>query len=365
MFRLQVAVLPWILTASNSGPGTATIPLSNVKRLFRSRFHIELSETALGHSKLSELLQDPRLQDICSVRLQGHGYVVSPVAISAVVPSKSTSSQAKSLQVAAGPGLSMAAAGAAAVTAAVAAACGQMPTQAGPLAPAAQGVNVHKPTAPSTYDKAEVPAFDPHVQPTCNPAGPAPMPSAHATSRVSLRDRAPFVAPLSLEDDAGQPPVGQRGQQVPCGAFQTPFGGMPLMTPTPSSRRRTGSVPRNLGSERSDCDVLCDLPGRTGLCGESQLPAVPATPETIGFPQWRVLTPNTLDGMGYSVQNTFINFAVPSTPMTNARSHSLPRNMGASESDEAQLGEKAEDDDLDLFLGELPPRSTVFCHMSP
>lgn len=60
-------------------PGTCSIPLSNLKRLFRSRFHVDLSETALGHSKLSELLQDPRLGDVCAVRLQGHGYVVVPV----------------------------------------------------------------------------------------------------------------------------------------------------------------------------------------------------------------------------------------------------------------------------------------------
>ncbi|CAK0856783.1 unnamed protein product, partial [Prorocentrum cordatum] len=60
-------------------PAGGSMPLSNVKRLFRSRFNMELSETALGHSKLSELLNDTRLQDrdICFVRLQGHGYVVA------------------------------------------------------------------------------------------------------------------------------------------------------------------------------------------------------------------------------------------------------------------------------------------------
>lgn len=57
-------------------PMNGSMPLSNIKRLFRSRFHLELSETALGHSKLSELLNDDRLQDICFVKLQGHGYVV-------------------------------------------------------------------------------------------------------------------------------------------------------------------------------------------------------------------------------------------------------------------------------------------------
>lgn len=56
--------------------GPSTVPLSNVKRLFRSRYNVELSETALGHSKLSELLQDQRFSDVCNVQLQGQGYVV-------------------------------------------------------------------------------------------------------------------------------------------------------------------------------------------------------------------------------------------------------------------------------------------------
>mmetsp|Transcript_26798 Transcript_26798/g.48676 ORF Transcript_26798/g.48676 Transcript_26798/m.48676 type:complete len:756 (+) Transcript_26798:85-2352(+) len=51
-------------------------PLSNIKRLFRSRFQIELSETSFGYSKLSELLQGPSFSDICRVELRGHGYTV-------------------------------------------------------------------------------------------------------------------------------------------------------------------------------------------------------------------------------------------------------------------------------------------------
>jgi len=54
------------------------VPLSNIKRIFRTQFRHELSETSLGHSKLTELLQDSRLSGICTVRLQGHGYVVYP-----------------------------------------------------------------------------------------------------------------------------------------------------------------------------------------------------------------------------------------------------------------------------------------------
>lgn len=43
------------------------VAVSNVKRLFRSRFGLDLSETALGYSRVSELLQDHRLHDICAL----------------------------------------------------------------------------------------------------------------------------------------------------------------------------------------------------------------------------------------------------------------------------------------------------------
>jgi len=79
--------------ASEPGQGAATIPLSNIKRLFRSRYQIELSETALGHSKLSELLQDERFADICTVQLQGHGYIV----VQTMKPSVAAISIAESL----------------------------------------------------------------------------------------------------------------------------------------------------------------------------------------------------------------------------------------------------------------------------
>jgi hypothetical protein len=54
------------------------IPLSNLKRLFKQRHGTELSETALGHAKLSEMLRDPRVSDLCTVRLRNHGYAVFP-----------------------------------------------------------------------------------------------------------------------------------------------------------------------------------------------------------------------------------------------------------------------------------------------
>jgi len=63
-------------SASSPGPEPGVITVSNVKRLFRSRFGLDLSETALGYSRLSELLQDPRLRDICTVQIQNAGQFV-------------------------------------------------------------------------------------------------------------------------------------------------------------------------------------------------------------------------------------------------------------------------------------------------
>mmetsp|Transcript_81602 Transcript_81602/g.205327 ORF Transcript_81602/g.205327 Transcript_81602/m.205327 type:complete len:600 (+) Transcript_81602:72-1871(+) len=61
-----------ILESSSDGE----VPLPNVKRLFRSRFQLELSETALGHCRISDLLQDQVFDEICSLRLRGSTYVV-------------------------------------------------------------------------------------------------------------------------------------------------------------------------------------------------------------------------------------------------------------------------------------------------
>lgn len=65
-------------TAGHSQAGPAAVPLSNIKRLFRMRYQTELSETLLGHSRLSDLLQDERFRDLCSLQLQKSGYVVVP-----------------------------------------------------------------------------------------------------------------------------------------------------------------------------------------------------------------------------------------------------------------------------------------------
>lgn len=79
-------------------PGQDTVPLSNLKRIFFTRFNLDLSETRLGHSKISELLKDSRVSDLCSVRLQLHGYVLLPnrgAALAALAATSSTPQAAR------------------------------------------------------------------------------------------------------------------------------------------------------------------------------------------------------------------------------------------------------------------------------
>ncbi|CAK9103119.1 unnamed protein product [Durusdinium trenchii] len=290
-------------------PTASTIPLSNVKRLFRSRYHTELSETALGHSKLSELLQDPRLKDICHVRLQGHGYVVGPspacqpnqahlkapqsnpnqhfqyhthqqplmqvpVAPAPVQGRMTNVSHVPHSNFGLQPHLSVAAAGAAAASTTIAAACRAADPQ------------------PSYQSKQFY-------------TGPQPT-----NDRPTLRDRARFVQPLSMEDVEAE---------APSRAVQ-PHQSWRPSSPTRSLRDRWESS-HQIGL------VADEAPNHVpGMVPESTPhPLMPPTPDTPGFPKWPMLTPNQMDGMGISVQNTFLNYNIPATPC-QGRSQSLPRN---------------------------------------
>lgn len=66
------------ILASAIRKGKKQVPLSTLKRLFRSRFRTELSETALGYTRISDLLQDTRVCGVCSVRLLEAGYFITP-----------------------------------------------------------------------------------------------------------------------------------------------------------------------------------------------------------------------------------------------------------------------------------------------
>jgi len=120
-------------TAGQSQAGPAAVPLSNIKRLFRMRYQTELSETLLGHSRLSDLLQDERFRDLCSLQLQKSGYVVVPR--SELSGNLATISLAQSLQLSGSGGDVDAAHGALPQPKLVMAApCGQLNDAMGPVA---------------------------------------------------------------------------------------------------------------------------------------------------------------------------------------------------------------------------------------
>jgi len=64
-------------------PEPGVIVVSNVKRLFRSRFKLELSETALGFPRLHSLLSDESFQDFCALSTNKGQHVVSLVGANA------------------------------------------------------------------------------------------------------------------------------------------------------------------------------------------------------------------------------------------------------------------------------------------
>jgi len=65
-----------MLSTPESSGEVGVLPLSDVKRLFRRHFSLELNETALGYTRVFDLLQDPRLRDVCTLESQGNGQVM-------------------------------------------------------------------------------------------------------------------------------------------------------------------------------------------------------------------------------------------------------------------------------------------------
>mmetsp|Transcript_23152 Transcript_23152/g.42622 ORF Transcript_23152/g.42622 Transcript_23152/m.42622 type:complete len:518 (+) Transcript_23152:145-1698(+) len=57
------------------------IPLATLKQTFESSQSMKLSETALGYSKLSELLQDEHVQHVCQLQRESKGYFLVPVGV--------------------------------------------------------------------------------------------------------------------------------------------------------------------------------------------------------------------------------------------------------------------------------------------
>uniref|UniRef100_A0A7S2MFH4 HTH OST-type domain-containing protein n=1 Tax=Zooxanthella nutricula TaxID=1333877 RepID=A0A7S2MFH4_9DINO len=63
------------------GAEPCEVPLPNIKRLFRSRFGLMLSETCLGYARLIDLIQDAPFSGFCALRPQakGSGYGIAPL----------------------------------------------------------------------------------------------------------------------------------------------------------------------------------------------------------------------------------------------------------------------------------------------
>eukprot|EP00927_Polykrikos_kofoidii_P008664 TRINITY_DN13607_c0_g1_i1.p1 TRINITY_DN13607_c0_g1~~TRINITY_DN13607_c0_g1_i1.p1 ORF type:complete len:850 (+),score=168.28 TRINITY_DN13607_c0_g1_i1:93-2552(+) len=72
--------LTCMLEEASRASAAGGLPLSNVKRVLRSRYQVDLSETSLGHSTVSDLFKDDRMQDLCTIKLLDNGYFVFPVS---------------------------------------------------------------------------------------------------------------------------------------------------------------------------------------------------------------------------------------------------------------------------------------------
>jgi len=229
--------------ASSSAPnapnnlGPSMVPLSNVKRLFRSRYQIELSETALGHSKLSELLQDQRFSDICEVQLQGQGYIVVQVqgkpeadSTEALVPSRYTG---------------------------------------GPIGPVRDD-----PESQRTLGSLANLAVDSALTPVIDS-------SKYDSLDLCREPCRPFCVgePLALEEagfgDRFPPGLDREVKNTFIHSAVTP-----LVTPEPGSFRRSQSVPKDVGFACADMDKI--LTGHDTACSVAPSPAFlpPPTPSS-------------------------------------------------------------------------------------
>jgi len=205
--------------------GQSVVPLSNVKRLFRSRFNLELSETMLGHLKLSDLLQDPKFGDICTVQLEGNGYNVIKPSI------RRSISLEDWLPVVEESGLLT----------------GNSSLE---LDTEPRRVNLHLDEAPcaetALYAEVDgVPLFPP------TPSFFPPTPSFPPTPVVRCLARWPEMPAASPSTFAGRGSVRQIVQNT---FIHTP---LPPTTPVRTSRRRIQSVPRDMGANRDDWEASC------------------------------------------------------------------------------------------------------------
>lgn len=265
------------------------IPLSNMKRMFRAQFQLELSETALGYAKLSELFTDSRLHDLCQVKLMGNGYVIVPVK----QPTKrSLICLSDSL-------------------------CLEEGFSTPLKGPQAAGGLLRKRAS--------------FVEPLCMEVILSPQASNGSGVAATTVEVAPLRTPLPSTPS----PISAYGRSLP----------RLLGSARVRQLQDVASVAKG-GAGRDGAAWAVSSPGRNKACALAAMPCSPLpTAETAPFDRtpgsgraqqrpatsWRPapLTPSTLGNFGFSVHNTFIHAAMPPpTPLVSGaqyRSRSLPR----------------------------------------
>jgi len=297
----------------NLGAGEQTLPLSNIKRLFRAQFHIELSETALGYAKLSELLQDSRLQDLCEVKLRGHGYVIVPIKKSAA---RSLISLSDSLCMEAqGPSPPKSTKS-----------CDSLRLRAAGVAAALSVSEVVSPDS-SPKQAGEIGAAPSHAPcvatPARSPFPPTPSPNSMATYARSLPRLLGSIrtGPQALFGDALKAPSRAAASTAAVVTVASPPAKVITVASPPAKARLNPGTPLRI--VRTAASPL------SGSAGREQV--TPACQKEMESQPWRLnpLTPCTLGKFGFSVHNTFIHAAMsPPTPMqlgAHHRARSVPR----------------------------------------
>jgi len=300
---------------NDASSGGQPVPLSNMKRLFRSKFHVELSETALGYAKVSELLQDPRVSDLCEVKLQGHGYVMMPAkpktkrSLISLSESLCVDDAATNVPSSATLGID----------------CGSLlRKRAGFVQPLCMDEILSEESSPRASTSQASPSLcvsSAQAQPLLattparTPFPPTPSPTVQAQSLPRLLG-ATRRRPQALPSDLVKGGRGLGGE-----------GGSPKFAAATKTAEVAAATGRNaLAAAPAPSVRLCDS------VAKDRVPGSRRARRPSGEQPWQLppLTPSTLGACGFSVQNTFIHAAMPPpTPMrvgSQHRARSLPRN---------------------------------------
>jgi hypothetical protein len=298
----------WIQAQSSIPPQEPSIPLSNIKRIFRGSYKMDLSETFLGCSKVSELFEnEPRLRNICSVKLREHGYVVT-----APQPVQVTSPPSYPQNLFTGY---------------------TMPAGYSPTEPMATSAPMPASYSPASSYEPPPPGAPPYSAPAY-----VPMPTA---TTGATEDQFVDVASETNHEDMAHgptPPVSEAGYGIVFSQSEDIQTQSEQSSPASTSK---SSWRRPLLSE----DFGADNEAEDAFPGEC--PSPPKVGQRPAFSQFggaHPLSPSQLGkegGIGQFMRGTFINFKPPPSPAhgklpgghARIRARSLPKDIGSPKSD--------------------------------